>query len=354
MHLHRKPFSSLFINKSLFLSISHVKYFLIMPTNSIERIRLMGTAAAQGGAAAVRAFVYWLSTYVEVFSSGGLVDDRAIGISYFTEQDFLTTTHEMIENEVGSLNRNRCYEAYRMDANVLYRLCDILSPSVHVTEKLTLLVQVTIYLDWVAPYPTIRKQKRHFKLSHDSIETARRNVRRAILVEIYPRYVKLASYIPDLTHYHKRRFFQGAYGCLDGCHLPIEVRVEEKEDWLNRKGFVSTNAMLICDIEDSLIFQYAMFGAEGPGPDSTIFRYCCARDLKFLPHGYLLGDAGYGLSRHILTPYRGVRYHLKEFGANAQGRPRNKEELFNLRHSSTRNQIERAFGVLKKEISFVS
>jgi len=48
-----------------------------------------------------------------------------------------------------------------------------------------------------------------------------------------------------------------------------------------------------------------------------------------------------------LTPYRGTRYHLKEWGLAGQ-RPENKEELFNLRHSSLRNVIERVFGVIKK------
>ncbi|KAL0303512.1 UNVERIFIED_CONTAM: hypothetical protein Sradi_6219300 [Sesamum radiatum] len=41
-----------------------------------------------------------------------------------------------------------------------------------------------------------------------------------------------------------------------------------------------------------------------------------------------------------------VRYHLKEWDRSAGG-PQNKEELFNLKHSSARNVIERTFGLLK-------
>jgi hypothetical protein len=70
--------------------------------------------------------------------------------------------------------------------------------------------------------------------------------------------------------------------------------------------------------------------------------------MKWLPGGYLLGDSGYGLSRHVLVPYRGVRYHLKEFAATAAGRPQSKEELFNLRHAQLRNIVERCFGLLKR------
>ena len=60
-----------------------------------------------------------------------------------------------------------------------------------------------------------------------------------------------------------------------------------------------------------------------------------------------MADAGYALTWRTLMPYRGVRYHLKEWGRAAE-KPRNKEELFNLRHASLRNVIERVFGVAEK------
>ena len=47
----------------------------------------------------------------------------------------------------------------------------------------------------------------------------------------------------------------------------------------------------------------------------------------------------------FLAPYRGRRYHLRDYVG--QGGPRGKEELFNYRHSSCRNIIERCIGVLK-------
>ena len=46
-----------------------------------------------------------------------------------------------------------------------------------------------------------------------------------------------------------------------------------------------------------------------------------------------------------MSPYRSVRYHLKEFSDHL---PENAQELFNLRHSSLRTTIERGFRVLKK------
>jgi len=46
-----------------------------------------------------------------------------------------------------------------------------------------------------------------------------------------------------------------------------------------------------------------------------------------------------------LPPFRGVRYHLSEFGN--RNHPTTAKKLFNLRHSSLRVSVERAFGALK-------
>ena len=56
-------------------------------------------------------------------------------------------------------------------------------------------------------------------------------------------------------------------------------------------------------------------------------------------------DAGYTNGPGFLAPYRGTRYHLNLWRGNI---PTNYKELFNLRHSTARNTIERAFGLLKK------
>ena len=66
---------------------------------------------------------------------------------------------------------------------------------------------------------------------------------------------------------------------------------------------------------------------------------------------YYLVDAGFMLRSGFITPFRGVRYHLKEYSTHS---PENAEELFNLRHASLRNVIERAFGVLKKRFPIIS
>ena len=61
-------------------------------------------------------------------------------------------------------------------------------------------------------------------------------------------------------------------------------------------------------------------------------------------------DCGVPNRRQFLAPFRGVRYHLQDFAG--QGRdPENEVELFNFRHSSLKNVIERIFGVFKSRFT---
>ncbi|KAH6763061.1 hypothetical protein C2S52_020494 [Perilla frutescens var. hirtella] len=95
-------------------------------------------------------------------------------------------------------------------------------------------------------------------------------------------------------------------------------------------------------------FVYVLPGWEGSAADSRILCDALnrANGLKVPKGHYYLCDNGYANSEGFLTPYKGVRYHLKEWGPT-NARPQNKEELFNLKHSKAQNVIERAFGIMK-------
>ncbi|RWR92276.1 putative nuclease HARBI1 [Cinnamomum micranthum f. kanehirae] len=93
-------------------------------------------------------------------------------------------------------------------------------------------------------------------------------------------------------------------------------------------------------------FQYVLVGWEGSASDATVLFSALNRgDNLAVPDGkFYLMDAGF------LTPYRGVRYHLREF---EECPPMNSQELFNLRHSSLRTTIEQVFGVVKNRFSIL-
>lgn len=61
---------------------------------------------------------------------------------------------------------------------------------------------------------------------------------------------------------------------------------------------------------------------------------------------YYLCDGGYTNCNGFLAPYRGHRYHLREWNNSING-PQNFQDYFNLKHAKARNVIERSFGILK-------
>jgi len=145
-------------------------------------------------------------------------------------------------------------------------------------------------------------------------------------------------------------FFQHCIGAFDGTHIPAAPPSEDKEAFRGRKG-VTQNVLAVCDWD--MLFTYALAGWEGTAHDAKVLRNALQLGFPLIDGKYYLADAGLGLDNFCLVPYRGVRYHLKEW-ARARQRPQNREELFNLRHASLRNVIERIFGVVKKRFPILN
>ena len=171
----------------------------------------------------------------------------------------------------------------------------------------------------------------------------------------------ISSYISG-----QRRFtpwFNNAIGAMDGTHINSCPSTADRHASRNRKGGVSQNC-LAC-VSFTMRFLYFLSGWEGSAADAAMYAHSRLVDLTIPPGKFYLADAGFGICDSLLVPYRGVRYHLAEWGrANTRCalyiyiqvsifissniRPANREELFNLRHASARNVVERVFGVLKK------
>ncbi|XP_052726956.1 uncharacterized protein LOC128194802 [Vigna angularis] len=138
---------------------------------------------------------------------------------------------------------------------------------------------------------------------------------------------------------------------LNGTHVRVRVPRTDAPRFRGRKDWPTQNVFAACDFD--MKFTYVLAGWEGTTSDSRILKNALDRDDPLvIPQGkYYLGDAGFMLKSTIMTPYRGVRYHLKEFTRKG---PQNARELFNHRHSSLRNVIERTFGVLKKRFPIIA
>lgn len=98
---------------------------------------------------------------------------------------------------------------------------------------------------------------------------------------------------------------------------------------------------------------YISCGWEGSATDARVLRSAINSGFKVHDGKFYLVNGGYANTTSFLAPYRGVRYHLNEFG-HGHHRPQNYRELYNLRHAMLRNHVERTLGVLKKRFPILN
>ena len=110
---------------------------------------------------------------------------------------------------------------------------------------------------------------------------------------------------------------------------------------------------MLATIDFDMKFTYVLAGWGGSAHDASILADSLSRPdgLKIPEVKFYLGDVGYGCRPGILPPFRSTRYHLNEFSARFY--PANAKELFNLRHSSLRVTVERAFAALKNRFKIL-
>ncbi|CAL2227870.1 unnamed protein product [Prunus armeniaca] len=164
--------------------------------------------------------------------------------------------------------------------------------------------------------------------------------------------VKPGSTVPTKIRESTRfyPYFKGCIGAIDGTHIPAMVTGREVSSYRDCHGKISQNVLAACNFD--LEFIYVLSGWEGSAHDSKVLNDSLSRRNRLkVPQGkYFLVDCGFPNRRQFLAPFRGVRYHLQDFAG--QGRdPENATELFNLRHASLRNVIERIFGIFKSRFT---
>jgi hypothetical protein len=111
-------------------------------------------------------------------------------------------------------------------------------------------------------------------------------------------------------------YFIDCIGALDGTHIIAKLDAEHAPAFRNRYGYFSQNVLGVCTF--NLQFAYVLPGWEGSAHDSRVLSHALAHDFHIPEGKYYLADAGYGLRQGLLTPYRGVRYHLREQALAAQ------------------------------------
>ena len=140
-------------------------------------------------------------------------------------------------------------------------------------------------------------------------------------------------------------WFRHCIGAMDGYHVPVVLPIQMQANYWNRKGITSINNLVCVDFNRNI--TYHLVGWEGSCHDARMLQNARERGFCVAMGKFILADAGFRLQFDVLTPYRGVRYHLEEF-ADGRAGPQNAQELFNLRHSQLRVIVECTIGILKE------
>ncbi|MED6133416.1 hypothetical protein PIB30_116666 [Stylosanthes scabra] len=248
---------------------------------------------------------------------------------------------------IGEGDRN-CVWELRMNTNAFVNLCELLQTRGGLVEdgRVSLPEQVATFLIILAHRKKNRTLQVRFYRSGETISRYFNRVLRAV-IRVQSILFAKPTPIEDDCADHTWNKFKGCLGALDGTYIEVTVPECDQPRYRTRKGKVCTNVLGVCTRDMS--FVYVLSGWEGSASDSRVLRDAITRrNCLQVPNGnYYLVDAGYTNGPGFLAPYRGTRYHLKEWGHGARA-PQTYQEYFNRKHSSARNVIERCFGLLKK------
>ncbi|XP_056173704.1 uncharacterized protein LOC130139873 isoform X2 [Syzygium oleosum] len=194
---------------------------------------------------------------------------------------------------------DRVYEAFRMEGHVFLNLCGLLKSRGWLADSRYVRVdeQVAMFLLMICHKNSNRALCERFQRSGETVSKYFAAVLKAVLklakeIIVPPSFDVVLEEIRIDPKFN--RYFKGCVGAIDGTHIHATV----------------------------------------PEHMQPRFR-----------GKYYAVDSGYASSPGFLTPFKGERYHIPEF--RRSGGPTTAKELFNHRHSSLRNIIERSFAALK-------
>ncbi|KAL6336187.1 hypothetical protein AAG906_011069 [Vitis piasezkii] len=218
-----------------------------------------------------------------------------------------------------------CYELFQMDKETFMNLCDHLKR--HENLQDTRLVTIEEACTFSTLHETVA---RHFK------EVKRALCRLGkILICLNNMTNEVSSYVASNPKYFP--WFKDCIGAIDGTHISAWVPADRQTSFRGRKTVITQNVMCACNFDMMFTFIYA--GWEGTTSDTLNFHWPSKGK-------YYVVDSGYPCTFEFLPPYRGEQYDLQEYHGR-HNQPIKYKELFNYRHSSLWNIIERCFGVLK-------
>ncbi|PPD68235.1 hypothetical protein GOBAR_DD34884 [Gossypium barbadense] len=304
---------------------------------------------------------------------------RSYTLDFYAKQDYV--------KRLVYASDETCIEQVRMNRTAFFKLCEMLESIGGLKSSRFMLVdeQVAMFLHIISHHLKNRVIKHHFRRSREIVSRAFHSILNAV-IRLQDVLFKKPEPITADSSDTRWKWFKNCLGAFDGTHIKIRVSTVDKPRYRTRKGDIATNMLGVCtpemqfvyvlpgwegsvadgrvlmeptsrlgfqqlinlDIErEKMQFVYVLPGWEGSVADGRVLRDAISRrhGLK-VPHGcYYLVDAGYTNCEGFLAPFRGQRYHLREWRQVYQ--PSSPQEFFNMKYASARNVIERCFGLLK-------
>ncbi|XP_062103069.1 protein ALP1-like [Humulus lupulus] len=247
---------------------------------------------------------------------------------------------------------DRLFYTIRMDVNTFRSLCRrLVEMEVIEHDKVISVEEAVVMFLWIVTHNqrvrTVAERYQH------SVETVCRQFGRVLDALCY-----LGNEVIRPLHFNTVQaeiqnnskyfpWFKDCVGAIDGTHVSAVALALKQLAYRGRKVDVTQNVMAACSF--NMMFTYVYAGWEGTANDSRVLLDAIRKDDNFPmppPGKYYVVDSGYPNMPGFLAPYCGERYHLRRFRGR-WNHPRGAMELFNYRHSSLRNVIERCFGLLK-------
>ncbi|XP_040384639.1 protein ALP1-like isoform X1 [Oryza brachyantha] len=249
-------------------------------------------------------------------------------------------------------NNILCVDMLRLRRDSFFRFCKLFRDRALLEDTIHMSIeeQVAMFLHRVGHNVRNRVVGANFARSRETVSRYFNKVLHAV-GELRGELIKAPSLDtpPKIAGNHRwDPYFKDCIGAIDGTH--VRASVLKNMELSFRKKDATQNVMASVDFD--LRFTYVLAGWEGTAHDAVVLNDALERENGLrVPQGkFYLVDAGYGAKPGFLPPFRGVRYHLNEWGNNPV---QNEKELFNLRHSSLRVTIERAFGSLKRRFKIL-
>ncbi|GJT63012.1 putative nuclease HARBI1 [Tanacetum coccineum] len=217
---------------------------------------------------------------------------------------------------------NNCRKIIRMSVDAFKILCQKLENEcgLRPTQRMSVEEQVARFLHIVGNDFRTRFVS---WLYRRSVSATSRHFHRVLnaIISLEDQYIKqptgdiVQKEIQDKPRFYP--FFKDCIGAIDGTHVRVRVPNRDAPRYRGRKGYPTINVLVACTFD--LKFTYVLSGWEGTTSDSRIVKDAVTRNDKLIiPDGkYYLADGGRPHRSTLIAPYRGVRYHLKEYSARA-------------------------------------